>query len=82
MKWFKELIDKYKSRRKLKYGDLQIELAQALMWRDEEVSGAAIPSHILKQPEEFKNRMLEDSKYLLDWIDRWYKKQEKENKHD
>ncbi len=55
----------------LKYGRLQRELAEALMWRDEDVSLAAIPSPIEEQPE--RDKYYEDAEYLLDWIGRRFK---------
>lgn len=39
------------------------KLAEALLWRDEEVSGAAIPSPIKEQPEA--KRYYDDALYLI-----------------
>jgi len=48
-------------------------LAEALLWRDEEVSMGAIPSPIKEQPTA--NRYYDDAKYLVQFLTgRWGKK--------
>lgn len=42
------------------------ELAEALLWRDEEVSLGAIPSPIKMQPEA--SRYYDDARYLIDFV--------------
>ncbi|WP_138476185.1 hypothetical protein [Dyadobacter bucti] len=47
-------------------------LAEALLWRDEEVSMAAIPSPIRQQPNA--KRYYNDAVYLLEWMGRYLQK--------
>lgn len=48
-------------------------LAEALLWRDEEVSAGAIPSPIKQQAQGYK--YYDDAKYLIQFVtDRWSKK--------
>ncbi len=46
-------------------------LAEALMWRDEEVSIGAIPASIHDQPE--RQRYFRDAKYLINFVNKKYR---------
>jgi hypothetical protein len=43
-------------------------LAEALMWRDESVSMAAIPLPIKEQPKEERQRYYADAKYIAKFV--------------
>lgn len=72
------LYDKLKKPQKkgLKYGELQRDLAEALLWLEEAPSCAAIPSKIEDQPA--RQLYYDDAEYLLDFLES--KREEREQR--
>jgi hypothetical protein len=78
MEWFIALMKRYTrfaDTEPQKYGRLQRELAEALFWRDEEVSAAAIPDSLTKQPQYIRDRYYDDAEYLIEWLKDSFKRE-------